>query len=558
MTNSYHPVDGLAPTGLAVLRTLMSTAAEGIIVEDLENRIVALNSAILRIFNFDDAYPTAFLGKSRENFEKSAVRTIVSLEQIPVTVGGQKVAEISTSLIKFDDGAEYERHYYPIFEGSDITGHVWMYLQAGIEIGQRFEQAQAAMELNMVSADDKTSVKIWTRNKLIQGLSSLVNKDAHFMVLIRIKHVTDLIEAIGSIKVGRFINILNAALSKAFVSPSVYRVNHDEILFLSEDGDSIKLIRKLEEIRKQICQSDEIYFEIQLAVGISRCRKNNDPVSIETTLDECRVALNASRHLGHEVIFSPQILQSEARRDEVIFALPRAIRDHKLVLHFQPIVELTSGKIIGYEGLSRWIHTVLGEVTAQEFIDVASELNYLTELDRHNFHTLVREASKLKVNDLVGVGLNISSSFLDPRMGLLDTLEEFLSQFPATPGQMVIELTESELVTDYARIHSTLERVRDLGVKIAIDDFGVGNSSLALLQNIPFDYLKLDKSFAVGIGKPRTRALVGAIAGIADSFDAKTIAEGIETKEQSEVMQELGIYAGQGFFFGKPAPAPTN
>ena len=413
---------------------------------------------------------------------------------------------------------------------------------------------ESMFNLPMQSATNRTELHIWTRARLLQALAKEWNPNPNFMISIRISSMHQLVDTIGYLKVNSFINYLSTELDDAFIPGSVFRVYNDEFIFLAAEESVAHVSRKVEKIRASISSMKEILFDIKIILSATATRANFNIDNVEEMLNEARIALNAARHEGKEVVYSTHILTAEIRRDEIFAALPGAIHARDLSLYYQPIVDLASENTVGYESLSRWDHKFFGEVTAEEYIPYVRELNLLVALDKSNFDLLVSNSAIIARQKEIAFGLNISAQFLEPKMGLIETLEKFLQSFKGDPDQLVIELTESELVGNYRIAAVTLHKVIEMGIKVAIDDFGIGNSSLLLLQKVPFNYIKLDKAFAEQCTDARTQSLILSVSKIAESFGAKTVAEGIEDRTQLQIMQDSGIDLGQGWFFGVPVP----
>lgn len=229
----------------------------------------------------------------------------------------------------------------------------------------------------------------------------------------------------------------------------------------------------------------------------------------------------------------------------------------QLELHYQPIYGLECRSLIGAEALIRWRHPTLGLLPPAEFIPLAVESGEIRKIGRWAREEVCRTLRELRER---GSDLSFLSTNIDAReLGYEDfipALEEALSTQNVDPRQLVIEITENSLVDNFENFHSTIERLKSLGIRWAIDDFGIGYSSLSYLERLNFSILKIDRSFVAGITENRnTSFLVTHIGEIASHLGYKVVAEGIETREQLE--QLLRIYPDimcQGFYFERPLP----
>lgn len=294
---------------------------------------------------------------------------------------------------------------------------------------------------------------------------------------------------------------------------------------------------------------------LQLSVGVAF---HTTELDSGTLLRHADIAMYAGRKsmLGPVGVFDPKAQRElEVRRslaDELLGAMDRG----EIELLFQPIVELRSRQVIKFEVLSRWHHAVHGPVPPSLFFDVAEQCHLIRELDHYVIRrslTVARE--RLSPRGRVPVlSVNVSAlSLTDELPGFLaDTLHEF--HYPA--NRVCVEVTETSSITDMERTSRVLHELDGLGIVVSLDDFGTGFSSLTYLHQLPIGALKIDRSFVADMLTSRKALeLVRSILHVARSLDLPVVAEGIETIEQSIMLQNLGCEQGQGFYFARPAPA---
>jgi diguanylate cyclase (GGDEF)-like protein len=228
--------------------------------------------------------------------------------------------------------------------------------------------------------------------------------------------------------------------------------------------------------------------------------------------------------------------------------LERAIEREELVLHFQPIVSLDGGEPVGFEALVRWQHPERGLLSPAEFIPLAEETGLIVPLGAWVLRDACREAATWPGTPYLSV--NISSGQLE-QPGFADEVEAVLAETRLPAQKLVLEVTERSLVG--AAEAERLQALRRLGVRLAIDDFGTGYSSLDYLRRFPMDVLKIDRSFTcdAAAGDPLLRAIVA----MGQSLGLVLVPEGIEDAGQADALRELGCRLGQGFHYGRPAPA---
>ena len=340
------------------------------------------------------------------------------------------------------------------------------------------------------------------------------------------------------------------------------RIGGDEFVVLCADGDGSHLVaERLSQALDAPIELAGRSVAVSASIGIAVASGSN------ATADELLGYADAAMYeakgqgRGRVAMFTPSLVAQAQNRLRLFNDLKAAIEHDELRLHYQPIVELATGKLLGVEALCRWTHPERGVVAPDEFIPVAEASGLIEALDRWVLRRACSDAAALRAAGLLGadtyVAVNSSAGHLAQpgfetavRSALLD------AQLPASA--LVLEVTESAVMRDPDLAQVVLERLRELGVKVAIDDFGTGYSSLAYLRKFPVGTLKIDRSFINGItDRGDDRAIVTAIVDLSAALGVATIAEGIETGAELELLQQLNCRAGQGFLWS-PAVAPDK
>jgi EAL domain-containing protein (putative c-di-GMP-specific phosphodiesterase class I) len=246
-----------------------------------------------------------------------------------------------------------------------------------------------------------------------------------------------------------------------------------------------------------------------------------------------------------------------SERREMEGELDTAMHQGQFLLHYQPIVELHSGYLLGVEALIRWQHPQRGLIAPAEFIPVAEETGQIVPLGRWVLAQACREVkvwqARLPEGRQVRVGVNVSGVQLS-KSDICADIRKALAISEIDPGCLVIELTESALMQNSEAVLSTLNELKTLGVRIAIDDFGTGYSSLSYLHRFPIDILKIDRTFVERLGGVEGgEDFARAIITLGNTLDLEVVAEGIELEHQQRGLVELGCVAGQGYYYAKPA-----
>lgn len=243
-------------------------------------------------------------------------------------------------------------------------------------------------------------------------------------------------------------------------------------------------------------------------------------------------------------------------RLEVEADLTRSSWTTDFVLHYQPVFRLDSGAIAGVEALVRWRHPDRGLLLPANFIPVAERSGDILTIDgwvlREACRCAALWAAKHPEYSDLEISVNLSALQLQ-RSDAVEEVRDALGSAGLDPRQLILEITETALIADVARGIETLNRLKELGVQLAVDDFGAGYSSLEYLQHFPIDILKIDKSFVDGLGGSADgSAATGAIVNVAKSFSLPVVAEGIELPDQRALLLELGCELGQGYEFSRP------
>ena len=320
--------------------------------------------------------------------------------------------------------------------------------------------------------------------------------------------------------------------------------------------DALKAADRITKVMAAPFKISDLEIRVECGIGVALMNAGQDP---EELFRNAQFAVKQAKVSGRPQVYEPKQATEARRRFSIETELRRALDRDQLNLFYQPLINLKSGEVAGFEALARWTHEDRGEISPSEFIPVAEESGLILQLGRWAMdkaaRTLAgwdREAGE-KLPLYVGVNL---SAIQVARDNVADMVEGSLKSSGLTGDRIALELTESSIVQDPARAMRVFDALKALDATVAMDDFGTGYSSLAYLQRLPIDVLKIDKSFVSGMMvDPDSVAIVRAVLSLAEALGMSTTAEGIETVELATTLATLGCASGQGFYFAKPLEA---
>jgi diguanylate cyclase (GGDEF)-like protein len=293
---------------------------------------------------------------------------------------------------------------------------------------------------------------------------------------------------------------------------------------------------------------------LTLDVGVSVYPDHGgDP---ETLLQRAELAANAAKVLPYGVQpFHPALESRAVRRLGIAADLRRALDNDQLEVYFQPKVTLADRHVVGVECLARWVHPAHGEVAPEDFVAVAEHTGQLAQLTESVLVAGLRRCRAWADADRpFAIAVNLSARILlDSRFPEL--VRELLDEHGVDPGLVTFEISEPGMLSDIERVLPSLYRLRDLGVRLSVDDFGTGASSLAYLRQWPVHEVKIDDSFVQGMATDSgDLAIVRAVIGLSREFGLTVVAEGVESELTLELLEEMGCELGQGYLFSRPLP----
>jgi diguanylate cyclase (GGDEF)-like protein/PAS domain S-box-containing protein len=338
---------------------------------------------------------------------------------------------------------------------------------------------------------------------------------------------------------------------------TVARMGGDEFAILMEETDEQPALAIAERIGVAIATPFDIDgTEIRVTASIGVALSSADTALPDDLLRDADVAMYRAKTTGKArcQLFRIDMREAVADRAQLITELRRALELGQLELHYQPLIELDSGRLTGFEALCRWTHPTLGAIGPEVFIPLAEESGLIVPLGDWVLNTALAQLAiwdqRAPRDQPLTMSINVSIRQLDA--GFNDRIAVLLASAGVDPTRITLEMTESVLAEDSEVMIERLSKLKKLGVRLAIDDFGTGFSSMSYLSRLPIDSIKIDKSFVDDLGTVRGTELVRTLIELGNVLGLDTVAEGVEQPLQSASLLDIGCRLGQGYLFSKP------
>ncbi|RMG95659.1 MAG: GGDEF domain-containing protein [Deltaproteobacteria bacterium] len=323
-----------------------------------------------------------------------------------------------------------------------------------------------------------------------------------------------------------------------------------------------RLADRFDEAARIPVDVDGEHVYVGVSIGITTSERNYR--NVDDVVSDVSTAATRAKQLARGTKkrrFSTNMRMEALTKMRLEMALREAVEREEFELYFQPIVSLRSGRLIAFESLIRWESPERGRISPAEFIPIAEQTGLILPIGRWALREAARKL-RMFVDEVpgardLGVSVNLSARQVSDA-DLLHCVARALNETQVDPANFKIELTESVLMDNMDEVAALLTNLRELGVQIWVDDFGTGYSSLSYLHRFPVDGLKVDKTFVDGLGPDPTdssAAMVRTMVSLSEQLAVDLVAEGIETQGQADFLRDVGCMAGQGYFFGRPAPA---
>jgi diguanylate cyclase (GGDEF)-like protein/PAS domain S-box-containing protein len=542
------------------LRSVYSAIACGILVQDAQGVILHANAVAEEIVGYR---LDQMLGRPSVGLWKTVDEDGVELEPLKrrvLVAAATGVAERNfTSCIIPPNG---QRRWLMLnaVPVTDADGRVQV-VSSFVDITER-KRAEDALAYQTLH-DDLTGLpnRVFLHDRLDQTIrDSRRDGGSSALLLMDLDHFKEINDTLGHHSGDELLRPVGVRLRSAVRSnDTVARLGGDEFAILLPGADlasAQQVARKLLEALQAPVYLEGRALGVNASIGIALSPMHGDDADV--LLRRADVAMYvAKRAAGGHATYAPELDMHSPNRLLLMTELRNGIDREELVLHYQPKVDLRTGRVSGVEALMRWRHPTQGLLAPDHFIPQAEQSGLIGLLSRWLLGAVVHQSQAWsRTGRDLRIAANLSMRDLH-EPGLVKAIADLLADAGVEPGSLQLELTESTLMSDPRRAIEVLTQLRAQGVQVAIDDFGTGYSSLALLKSLPVDTLKIDRSFVRDVATDDSDlAIVRATISLAHSLGLLVVAEGIEDAAACRVLTQLGCDEAQGYYFSRPLPTP--
>lgn len=529
---------------------------QGIFQLSPEGYFLDVNPALAQLYGYDSPYD---LLKTINNQGNQLYVEVKNYEHIlnSLKTEGEIINFQSQIYCKNGDIINIEEKIWGIY---DQYGQILYYQGTVQKIDNNLCQKEKLSEINLRDPVTNLPNRQWFYEHLQNILLDSLNfpDNSLGIILIHIDRLQLLHESLNITQDSNLIiQIIRRLKNKLRTEYTLARLGEDEFIFLLKNQS----VREIILIAKKFLNTIDYPFEINknkvfLNINIGINFNNNNYEKPESMIKDAQLAMYQAKaqKKEHYAIFNPKIKTDVLARIRLETDLRQAINNKKLSLYYQPIIELNTGHLSGFEALVRWQHPIKGNISPVEFIPIAEESGLINSLgwwvlEQACYQLQTWQDLNTKAGQLV-INVNVSAEQLKEEKWN-EKLNDLLKTTGIEGTQLKLEITESCLLETVQHENQRVRQLKNLGLGLCIDDFGTGYSSLSRLHEFPIDTLKIDRSFISKLGIC-DKAIVPMIINLAHTLDMNVVAEGIETREQFNQLQGLNCELGQGFFFAKP------
>jgi diguanylate cyclase (GGDEF)-like protein/PAS domain S-box-containing protein len=541
-----------ATVGEELLKSVLDNMALGVVLFDSETRLIFCNRRYAEIYGLpsESVRPGRYLRDLLTLRAQTGTMTDDPDDYIARLKSGLAAGVPLTTVVTLDDGRAFAVTSKP------LAGGGWLATHEDITERKRSESRIAHMARHDALTDLPNRVMLHER--LEHELKRVKRGECLAVLCLDLDHFKSINDALGHAIGDELLKRAADRLRGATREPdTIARMGGDEFAIvmtqMEEPTDATRLAKRIRESLVKPFHIEGHTIIIDVSIGISVAPY--DACETDILLRNADMALYGAKGDGRGVyrFFEPEMNTRMKARRELEMDLRKALVSKEFELHYQPLVNLETNEVNAFEALLRWQHPKRGLISPADFIPVAEETGLIVPLGEWVLKAACYEA--VEWPDGIKVAVNLSPTQLNNR-NLLSVVSGALAETGMPASKLQLEITETVLLHNTFATLQTLHELRKLGVQIALDDFGTGYSSLSYLRSFPFDKIKIDRSFIQDLGKgSEPLAIVHAVANLAKSLNMTSTAEGVETKQQKDMLQSLGCTEMQGYLFSQARPA---
>ncbi|MFN0262596.1 putative bifunctional diguanylate cyclase/phosphodiesterase [Tepidamorphus sp. 3E244] len=345
--------------------------------------------------------------------------------------------------------------------------------------------------------------------------------------------------------------MIASRLANACPKAEIIRMGGDEFVILLERAPTDLMAFGVSLARELSQPANVSGFQVEVGASIGLAVTEKSDASLNDVVRRADTAMYVAKRRGRNAVslFEPHMADLLIKRAETELALRKAVEDESIVPHYQPLMDLSTGKVCGFEALARWTDDSGKSIPPSEFIELAEDMGLIVDLSEQILRRACQDARKWPSHLMLSFNLS-PTQLNDHLLGL--RVVQILGETGLPPHRLEIEITESALVSEPEAAKSIIEDLHLAGIRVALDDFGTGYSSLAQLSHYEFDKIKIDRGFISTFrDNEKQMKIVKAIVGLGKGLNIQTTAEGIEDQDQLDTLKSIGCDMGQGFLFAK-------
>lgn len=540
---------------LALINATFEATADGVVAISLDKRVVNFNQKFIRMWSLSNTEVQKMNEDDLIKNMKAQVRDKKAFNTTTQTWQEKSVTHARYELT-LENGNIYEVTIYPQILSNEIVGNVWSFNDVTVRKQMEGKILHQATHDMLTDLPNKTLLLELIEHALIYAKT---NNTLLALFVIDLDHFADLNDLFGREKGDQILKTVAGKLNE-IVQPGeiLGRLGGDEFVLLvpslKDKAITMHVVNRILNVFSKPFYISGNLVPVTSCIGIAIYPE--DAANVESLLSSADVAMFRAKHDGRNSFqyFTSEMNKYTNKQLSLVNELYDALNQNQFYLVYQPIINLQTNQCVEFEALIRWQHPTQGLILPNDFIPIAEEVGLIDKIGEWVIYTAVQDLKKLHKAGYIKLGVSINISAHQFKHGFLrKAVQKIMQNADMKTNSITLELTERDLLDGGEEINDLLNELNLLGFKISLDDFGTGYSSLTYLKKYNLHALKIDKTFVESAVRNKVeKDLTSAIITIAKNLSLITIAEGVETKQQLDLLNELGCDYAQGYYFAKP------